>query len=156
MKSENNTLTTVANYCQIITIFNDFEAYLVESNEAMIRVHSKDEYDVNIAEVVDMKKYKQIMRYEVLCEDYDNYVDFVDELWQHIVANLKEDGRVRYGNYEELCEKYKVSKELIENVEEFMHECSHKIAAIDCVSNVRHIVNVNGQIVSIASWKEDC
>lgn len=151
-----STLTTVANYCQIITIFNDFEAYLVESNEAMIRVHSKDEYDVNIAEVVDIKKYKQIMQYEVLCEDYDKYINFVEELWQNIVANLKEDGRVRFGNYVELCKKYNVEKALIDNIETFMHECSHKIAAVDCVSNVRHIVNVNGQIVSIASWKEDC
>lgn len=156
MEIDNTTLTTVANYCQIITIFNDFEAYLVETNEAMIRARSKDKYDINIAEVVDIKKYKQIMRYEILCEDYDKYVNFVEDLWQHIIINLKEDGRVRFGDYEKLCKKYNVEKLLIDNIETFMDECSHKIAAIDCVSNVRHIVNVNGQIVSVAAWQEEC
>lgn len=162
-----NTFETNSSSCHVVTVLSDYELEQLKNDELLLVIY-KSQNEKALTKLLDKWRFEYEIEQYQFCYDYDKderkYVDidretlkaFVNDLWDLLIKQTHEVIKGYSDKLQAIYDKYKLDKDFIESVDEFIGHIAGKYTIQDILENVQQFKMPNGDVMNFSCIDREC
>ena len=162
-----NTFETNSSSCHVVTVLSDYELEQLKNNELLLVIY-KSQNEKSLTTLLSKWLFGYEIEQHQFCYDYDKgerkYVDidyetlkvFTNDLWDLLIKQTHEVIEGYRDKLQAIYDKYKLDKDFIESVDDFIGHIAGKYTIQDILENIQQFKMPNGDVMNFSCIDREC